>query len=304
MIDGRIKLRHIRCFLEVARRKSLAKAADALGLSQPAVTKTLQDLESILGIELIERHRQGAELTNFGEVFLPRASACLVELDNAIQSVSQVRTRLEWTVRAGALPTVASRMMPTAIQRFKDRGADAIVEVITGPNNYLLELLRNDELDVVVGRLAAPDRMGDLSFIHLYSEPVRFVVRAGHPLTQGAPLDASRIAAYPVIVPDRDAVIRPAVDRLLITLGLGALPNRIESVSTSFGRAFISDTDAIWIISEGVVARDLAQGTMTTLGIDTSDTSGPVGLTTRADAMSNPGIELLKQAIRWAARSR
>jgi len=304
MLDSRIKLRHIRCFLEVARRRSLAKAAEALALSQPAVTKTLQELEAVLGVALIERSRLGAELTSFGEVFLPRASACMVELESAVDSVAQVRTRLEWTVRVGALPTVAARMMPVAVQRFRDQGAEAIVKIVTGPNAHLLDLLRNDELDAVVGRLAAPERMGDLSFIHLYSEPVRFVVRAAHPLAGTSPFDVSRIADYPFIVPDRDAVIRPAVDRLLITLGIGALPNRIESVSTSFGRAFTLDTDAIWVISEGVVARDLESGAMTILDVDTSDTSGPVGLTTRADAPSNPGIELLKQAIRWAAAGR
>jgi LysR family pca operon transcriptional activator len=288
----------------VARRRSLAKAAEALALSQPAVTKTLQELESVLGVALIERSRLGAELTSFGEVFLPRASACIIELESAVDSVAQVRTRLEWTVRVGALPTVAARMMPMAIQRFRDQGAEAIVQIVTGPNAHLLELLRNDELDAVVGRLAAPERMSDLSFIHLYSEPVRFAVRAAHPLAGASPLDLSRIAEFPFIVPDSEAVIRPAVDRLLITLGIGALPNRIESVSTSFGRAFTSDTDAIWVISEGVVARDLESGAMTILDVDTSDTSGPVGLTTRADAPSNPGIELLKQAIRWAAAGR
>jgi LysR family pca operon transcriptional activator len=304
MLDSRIKLRHIRCFLEVARRRSLAKAAEALALSQPAVTKTLQELEAVLGVALIERSRLGAELTSFGEVFLPRAAACIIELESAVDSVAQVRTRLEWTVRVGALPTVAARMMPTAIQRFRDQGAEAIVQIVTGPNAHLLELLRNDELDIVVGRLAAPERMSDLSFIHLYSEPVRFVVRAGHPLAGASPFDASRIVDFPIIIPDSEAVIRPAVDRLLITLGIGALPNRIESVSTSFGRAFTSDTDAIWIISEGVVARDLERGAMTILDVDTSDTSGPVGLTTRADGPSNPGIELLKQAIRWSATAR
>lgn len=173
--------------------------------------------------------------------------------------------------------------MPNAIEDFKEKGVEAVVKVVTGPNLQLLELLRNDDLDLVVGRLAAPERMVNLSFVHLYSEPVRFVVRRSHPLLDVSPLDYERVADFPVIIPDQEAVIRPSVDRLLITMGIGSLANRVESVSTSFGRAFTSDTDAIWIISEGVVSRDLRKGTLVALAVDTSDTSGPVGLTTRVD---------------------
>jgi len=210
---------------------------------------------------------------------------------------------MEWTVRVGALPTVAARMMPDALRQFKEHDAEATVSLITGPNVHLLELLRNDSLDLVVGRLAAPELMGDLSFIHLYTEPVCLVVRPDHPLLDEHPQDVPRITKFPVIVPDQNAVIRPSVDRLLITLGVGRLANRIESVSTSFGRAYTSDTDAIWIISEGVVSRDLKSGVLVRLDVDTSDTSGPVGLTTRADAPTNPGIELLKQAVRRVAQN-
>ena len=106
-----------------------------------------------------------------------------------------------------------------------------------------------------------------------------------------------------MILPDREAVIRPSVERLLITLGIGEISDRIESVSTSFGRAFVLDTDAVWIISQGVVGRDLRGGGIVALDIDTSDTSGPVGLTTRVDAPRPPGIELLFRAVRHVAQT-
>ncbi|GMG82158.1 pca operon transcription factor PcaQ [Paralimibaculum aggregatum] len=301
-MNRRIKLRHLRCFHAVARQGSLAGAAAALALTQPAVTKTLQDLEAILGVRLVERGRKGAELTAHGRVFLPRAAACLGELERAVTSVSRSRERAEWTVRIGALPTVAAGFVPVAIRAFRAEGATAPVRVVAGPNLHLLGELREDRLDLVVGRLAAPEAMGDLAFLHLYSEPVRLVVRAGHPLLAQVPLEPGRIADYPVILPDADAVIRPSVERLLIAHGIGELPERIESVSTSFGRAVVLDSEAVWIISEGVVARDLADGTFVALAIDTADTSGPVGLTTRPDLPLRPGVELMIDAIRRVAR--
>jgi LysR family pca operon transcriptional activator len=300
-LDPRIRLRHIHCFLEIARHRSLARAAETLAISQPAATKNLQELERILNAPLIERSRKGAVLTRYGEAFLSRASIAMIELENAIESVGDVRKKSEWMVRVGALPTVAARIMPEAINRFKKQEDEAVVRIVTGPNGHLISLLKSDALDLVVGRLGAPGLMADLTFTQLYSEPVRFIVRPGHPLLETSTPAHSRLADFPVIIPDEDAVIRPGVDTLLISLGFSSFANRIESVSTSFGRAYTAQTDAIWIISHGVVSRDLEAGTLVALDLDTSDTSGPVGLTTRADAPSYPGIEALKLAIRHAA---
>ena len=88
---------------------------------------------------------------------------------------------------------------------------------------------------------------------------------------------------------------------MLIAHGIGALPDRIETVSTSFGRAFTRETDAIWIISNGAVASDIAEGNLVELPIDTSDTFGPVGLTTRIDSPVSPPVEMLINAVREEA---
>ena len=69
MIDQRIKFRHLNCFLEIARQKRIALAADALAISQPAVSKTLRELEEILETKLFERTRRGVTLTTNGELF-------------------------------------------------------------------------------------------------------------------------------------------------------------------------------------------------------------------------------------------
>ena len=75
----------------------------------------------------------------------------------------------------------------------------------------------------------------------------------------------------------------------------------IETVSPSFGRAFVTSTDAIWFISRGVIEAELVEATMMLLPVDTRDTSGPVGLTLRAESLPTPATRLLIQAIRDAA---
>ena len=80
--------------------------------------------------------------------------------------------------------------------------------------------------------------------------------------------------------------------------GIAELPVEIETVSDSFGRALLRQSDAIWIISEGVVAGDLEDGTLARLPIDTSETKGSVGLTTRADTEHSPAVEIVARTIR------
>lgn len=295
-----IKTRHLVTFVEIARQTGVGKAAALLNISQPAVTRTLRELEEALGVALVERDGRGIRLTAAGEEFRRHAGNSLAALQAGVDAVGRSGMADGPRLRVGALPTVSARIMPRAATLFLAAG-DARMRIVTGENAVLLDQLAHGALDVVVGRLAAPERMLGLSFEHLYSEQVVFAVRMGHPLLAAGPFDVRAIAAFPVIMPTATAIIRPAVERLLIAHGLPRLPGRVESVSDSFGRAFLRGTDAVWIISEGVVAGDIADGVLAALPVDTSETRGAVGLTLRVDQERTPALELFMRAVREAA---
>lgn len=297
-IDARVKLRHIVCFLEVARLKSVVRAADALNMSQPAATKTVQELEEILGVQLFDRSRRSLFLTQAGEQFQRYTASSMSALKQGIDSVRI--TESESVVRVGALPTVSARILPHAVRRLAEAG-QARMRIITGPNDYLLSLLRAAEVDLVIGRMAEPGEITGLSFEHLYAERVVFAVRAGHPLLKVKRFALTAIEPYQMLMPPPGAVILPSVERLLTAHGVTNLKDDIETVSNAFGRRYTLSTDAVWIISEGVVADDVAEGHMALLPIDTSETTGPVGLTTRSGETMGYAAQLLTEAIRQVA---
>ncbi|KQY79219.1 LysR family transcriptional regulator [Ensifer sp. Root142] len=301
MVDARVKFRHLQTFVEVARQKSVMKAAELLHVSQPAVTKTIRELEAVLGVAVFEREGRGIKITRYGEVFLRHAGAALTALRQGLDSVSQERSGDGVPVRIGALPTVSTRIMPKAMSLFLKEDTGARIKIVTGENAVLLEQLRVGDLDLVVGRLAAPEKMTGFSFEHLYSEQVVFAVRAGHPLLSDAQSAFAHLGDYPVLMPTRASIIRPFVEHFLIANGIPGLRNQIETVSDAFGRAFVRASDAIWIISAGVVASDIEDGTLAVLPIDTSETKGPVGLTMRADSIPSLPLSILMQTIREAA---
>lgn len=301
MLDPRIKIRHLQCFLEVARLGHVGRAAEQLGVTQPAVSKTLRELEQTLAVSLFARTRQGLALTPHGEAFQYHAATGLVALQQAVDSVAPGRARGGTALRVGALPTVAARLVPQAVHALLAARADATVSLTSGPNPFLLDQLKSRALDLVVGRLAAPEQMVGLSFEQLYAERLALVVRPHHPLLDGRPFAMKRILDYFVILPTEQEIIRPMVERLLLANGIGVPSRRLETVSSDFCRVFLRQSDAIWIISYGVVALDLTAGGLVELPADVADTRGAVGITLRADDRPTPIMAQFMTVTRAAA---
>lgn len=303
MIDARIKIRHLQCFMEVARLGHVGRAANQLAVTQPAVSKTLRELEELLNVRLFTRGPKGLALTPLGEAFQHYAATGVGALQQAIDSVAQGKLQGDSNIKIGALPTVAVRLMPQAVRGLTLQRRDAAVHLIAGPNRILLERLKSRKLDIVVGRLADPDQMVGLAFEQLYLERMAVVVGPWHPLVGERPLELRRIAAFEVLMPSREDITRPIADRLLIANRIGGLERRIETVSSDFSRAYLKQTDAVWIISYGVAALDIAAGELAELPVDVTATLGAVGMTTRADDRPSPVVAEFMKVTRSIAET-
>lgn len=295
MINRRIKFRHIQCFVEICAEKSLKRAAGKLFLTQPAISKTLKELESIVGASLLTRNRAGVALTRQGEVFLHFAQMSLASLQQGFSGIEQITSLGKTRLAVGALPSVAARLMPAVAVEFALLAPGSQLQIMDGPHGFLMDRLRVGALDLVIGRLGQPDTMQGVSFAQLYEEKIEFIVRAGHPLL-AAP-DLKRIGEWQVIYPPVGSAIRPAVERFLIARGIGDIPNRLETVSGAFGRVYTRRTDAVWIISAGVVANEIADGHLVPLPFDTNSTRGPVGLMRRPGATPTPQDQVFQIAL-------
>lgn len=296
MIDRRIKFRHIQCLVEIAREGSFKAAAHKLSQTQPAISKTIKELEEIVGASLMIRSRAGVDLTHAGKVFMHFAQMSLASLQQGLDGVEQATQSEGEILIIGALPSVAARLMPGFAVEFSARAPQARLRIVDGPHGYLVERLRLGELDMVIGRLGRPETMHGITFTQLYNEKVVFVVRPGHPLLAAPSLAA--ISDWQVIFPSEGSAIRPLVERFLISNGIGSLPNQLDSVSGAFGRIHTQNSDAIWIISGGVVAGDIARGDLIRLPFDTEITQGPVGLMRRPDTLDRPIDLVFEQSMK------
>ncbi|SET29100.1 pca operon transcription factor PcaQ [Paracoccus homiensis] len=295
-MDRRIKIRHLQAFTEIVRQRSLKRASEHLSLTQPAISRTLAELEDILGAALLTRGRGGVALTPQGEFFHGYAQTSLSALQQGLAGIEEAGCEGAMHLRVGALPSVAARLMPEVVMQLAALAPDLRLTVADGSHGHLTGQLQAGQLDLVIGRLGEPETMRGLSFTQLYLEEVAVVTRPGHPILNDP--DLRRIGDWLVLYPAPWAAIRPIVERLLIAEGVGPPPRRIETVSGAFGRALLAKSDAIWLISAGVVAREIAEGRLARLPVATDLTEGPVGLMTRAGVTSpGPACQLFLTAV-------
>lgn len=276
-IDNRIKFRHLTCFLEIARQRSFAKAADSLAVSQPAISKTLKELEEILGHPLFARGKGGVLLTAAGETFLRYAGPCVQALRDGV-GVVRGHQPLGGEVRVGALSTVESQLLPETIARLHARHGALVIQVAGGSSIQLLAQLKVGELDLVVGRMTDSPEIQGLIFEHLYSESMTLVVRAGHPLLALGEGALAHLADYPLVLPPAGTTIRKYADGLFVQWGIPLAAQRLETLSIALGRRYVLDSEAIWVAPQDAVRHDLADGVLAELALGIREPGGSIGI--------------------------
>lgn len=287
-----VKLRHIRAFLDIAAEGGLSVVARAQGITQPALSRTLAELEDLLAQPLFLRQGRRLVLTESGRIFRRHAAQALEALE---AGAAALRPGSGGSLRVGVLPTAATRVFPAVVLRFRALRPEILLKVETGPHHHLIRLLREGRIDLMIGRLPDVSEMPGLSFEHLYEEDVVLVGRTGHPLAGRPPAEA--LASVPLILPPATALIRRPVDDYLASLGLFGIVPAVETVSLAVGRGICLASDALWFISRGVIVEELERGLMHEIKLGARFLSGAVGITRRQSAAA-PGLATLEEVTR------
>ena len=297
LFSQRIRLRHLHTFVAVAQQGTLGRAAETLNLSQPALSKTLNELEQLTGTRLFERGRLGAQLTLVGEQFLTHAVKVLDALNTAGQALNRKEGLTSDIVRIGALPTAALGILPSVIGQFHQQQKDITLQVATMNNTMLLAGLKSGEIDIGIGRMSDPELMSGLNYELLFLESLKLVVRPGHPLLQET-VTLSRVMEWPVVVSPKGTLPRQNAETLLQSQGCKIPSGCIETLSASLSRQLTVDYDYVWFVPSGAVKDDLRRGLLAALPVPTQGAGEPIGILTRVDATLTAGTQTLLSAIR------
>jgi len=296
-----MQLHQLRHVLALSEHRSLARAAAALGLSQPALSKSLRKLEAYLGVELFERTPRGVLPTEFGRELAQHARAIAVGVDEAERAVGAIREGIEGRIAIGSAPSVIAHVLPIATARLLRRRPDLKLTVIGSLHDRLFEWLRNGEIDVVISNLVENAGEPDFRQETLYTDRVVVAARPGHPLA-GRPAAKEEIARYRWVLPSRAIVTRQHLELLLERQGLPPPVVAVETNALAFMRAMLMESDYLGYLPAVVMQPGRECAGAVPLGLRWLDWDRPVGLTVRRSGVLSPACELLIAELRKVCR--
>jgi DNA-binding transcriptional LysR family regulator len=264
-----VLLAQLNAFVEVARRRSVSRAADSLFVTQPALTARLQRLEADLGARLFIRTRRGMRLTEAGEAFLPYAVRALETLADGRRLVNAFERGGAGRLAIGAAPAVSTYVLPAVLKTFAVGHPRVAVSVKTGHSEEVLELVLREQVDVgLVRALKHPD----IESIPLYEDRLILVMEPGHRFAAVGRIPLEEIAGEQLILFDRTSSYHDVTSALFRRAGV--VPTGVmELDNIDAAKKMVQEGFGVALLPHTAVAEELEAGTLQAVAI--ADTEPP-----------------------------
>jgi LysR family transcriptional regulator of gallate degradation len=272
--------------------------AHRLGVTQPAVSRAINDLERSLEVSLFVRTSKGMTPTAAGEVFGFHARRALSELRQIEPDVGALRGNLAGRVVIGALPLGRAAVLPKALAAMLKKHPGVQVSTIEGPYELLASRLRSGEIDFIFGALRRADYVRDLVEEPLLDDTIAVVVRSGHPLTQLERPALQALATSAWVLPHPLTPARALLDAMFLSAGMDAPVPAVETSDLALLRGVMLDTDLVTAISPRQLEHEIKAGLVQVLEIPLPATHRMIGFTHRADSTPSPAAATLIDEIR------
>ncbi|NRF67166.1 LysR family transcriptional regulator [Aquincola sp. S2] len=304
VLRSNLKLRHLQLVVALDQFRHLGRAAEFLSLTQPAVSKSLVEIERMFGLDLFVRSSRGTEPTPYGSTVVRFARSVLADFDRTRDEIAAVASGAAGRVNVGAMVVATPSLLARAVELLKARSAQTTVSVEEGDLTRLLPRLRVGELDLFVGRLEPGYAAPDLATEALYDEPMCVVCRPDHALARKARPSWNDLAGLPWVMPPAWASSRIKLNQMFYKHALDPPVDVIESASFLVTLSFLRERAAIAFVARGVARFLEREGLAATVKLKVPIELPPVGLITMRQRRPTPATEQLIECLRRAAKGR
>ena len=299
-LRNKLKLRQLALLAELESAGSLHRAADRLGMSQPAASRLIQELEDLMGSSLFERTSRGMTPTDMGRMLMRHASLFLAGLDHVYEEAVALRTGNAGVLRVGLFPGTPPRLMGAAITRLKSETPLMDVHVVEGPNDQLLASLRDGDLNLVVGRSPGAGESEGFEFEFLLKEYFSVVCGADNQQPPAAPADLADLVHFPWILPVRSSPLRTNLEGLFLGQCGRQPANLIESTSLPLNVALMIAGDYLAVMQTSLAREHVARGELRILMKRLPDLVGLIGIFTRSGETPVSQVLRMTDSLRLA----
>ncbi|MBK5124989.1 LysR family transcriptional regulator [Burkholderia sp. R-69980] len=295
MERGTLKTTQLQTLVAIAEHGTLMAAADALSVSQPAVTKSIKELESRLGVQLLERSGSGVRLTRYGEALLRRARTVVAEIGQAERELEEMKSGVERTLSIGVSLLASSIATPDALRAFRKRFPDVRLNVYECLPTQSIDGLRDGSFDLCVALFADGDVTAEYRVVPIFESTQVLAVRRNDPLARETRLDKLTGVRW-LYHHTRDSL--PAFWRELCgnrTLSLPSYMNVCTSQRLYAQLAQEPGTVSVW--PEFLLEEQIRLGIMQRLETDACTSRLTLGLLHRRDLVLSASLEYFVACI-------
>ena len=282
--------------LAVAELGSLRAAGRHIGIAQPAITRSIREIESELGVTLFERHAKGVRLTSMGQAFVRRAETVRAELQRAKDEIAQMKGRTTGEVSIALSTATLMALLPRAIAVFRQRYPDAVLKISESLFPPIEANLIDGTIDLYVGPLAPDFTSPQLSAEFLFNNRRMVVARHGHPLRDATTLESLRDADW----------VRPTLstrstegdfDEIFTRVGMPKPKIVLHARSALVTLVSVANSDMLTILPQQWLSFPGTRDMIAALPIEDVMMAAPVNIVRRRDMPLTPMAEHLSDLM-------
>ncbi len=276
-----MEYRRILHLATAAPRGSLTAAASDLGISQPALSKSLRGFEQSLGVRLLERGRFGVRPTRFGEAVIARGHVIEAEIRGVVEEIAALRRSGSVRVVMGCGPSEATRLLPETLAAFSRRHPEIRVTVLYGLNETLMPMVKRGEIEFALSSIPRTASDPDLSHRILHSDEAAVIARPDHPLARRRSVTPEDLLGQRWVLARRRELERRALDELFLDAGLKPVEAEIETTSAVLLKTLVLQGEFLSFLPREMIHWEEQAGLLVVLPVSAPRWERMVGITAR-----------------------
>lgn len=300
-LRSRLKTRQMVLLDYLDQHRSVLRAADAAGMTQPAASKLLREMEEMFDVPLFERQARGVTPTWYGEILIRRARSALSEIVHAQEEIAALKSGLTGQASVGTVMNPGTNLVPMAVAQLKQRYPYMLISIDLDYSRSLIDKLLKGDLDVAVARILDAGQAKDLQTEPLTDERHAVIAGAQHPLAGRRNLRLDDLIEQGWILPPPGSLIRDRLISMFLQRGLPAPRNVVESFSLPVITSLLRVTNMLVALPKEALQSQCDAGSLVVLIEDVGIEIGAFGIVTRCGQAPSPGVRAMLTALREVA---
>jgi LysR family transcriptional regulator of gallate degradation len=290
--------RRLAVVASLAEKRNMPAVAREFGITQPAISAALKDLEFGLGAPLFERSARGLNPTAAGEIAAFHFKRVLAELRHIVPDIAASEGILQGSVNVGALPLGRTQVLPLAIAALLAEHPRLHVATVESPYDALAASLRSGDIDFILGALRTGSEAKDLEQEALFEDRISIITRAGHPLTRAARIDFDALRRATWVLSRQGAPSRELLERFFSAARQAPPIPSVETGDLAVLRGLLLESDMVTAISAHQLRYEIRDASLVVLDFPLEQTRRAIGITQRLGSFPSPGARALMAEIR------